>query len=347
MIDQIAYILRNFGFNQIDTNIPELYLFFQMEKSFINAIYVIDVDADKDLTKEKVSQLTGPIHWQLADGKQMEIHEIKLLLGSDVEKMQAFGDDDYKMWYIDAASRILLVPSDKLPDFYGLKGYLETELQKEPMEILPVEEEIIQQATKPDKNTPPPLVTYFLIMLNAIVFMVCIFTGELLYKYGIMNAEGVVTNGQWYRLISAMFLHADIEHLLNNMLLLFVIGEMVESHMGRRFYLLLYIGSGIIGGLTSLEFEYIKQSFVGSIGASGAVFGVVGALLWIIICNKGRVETITTKKLLFMIILSLFAGFRSTGIDNAAHVGGLIAGFLLAILLYRKKETTEKNETLS
>lgn len=72
-------------------------------------------------------------------------------------------------------------------------------------------------------------------------------------------------------------------------------------------------------------------------GASGAIFGIIGALLWIVILHKGRYETLTGKGLLFMIVISLYYGISSGGVDNWGHIGGLIMGFLMGILLYRKK----------
>ena len=74
-----------------------------------------------------------------------------------------------------------------------------------------------------------------------------------------------------------------------------------------------------------------------SAGASGAVFGIIGALLYVVIRNKGQIGTISGRGLVFMVILSLYYGFTSSGVDNLAHIGGLIAGFVLGVLLYWKR----------
>ena len=92
----------------------------------------------------------------------------------------------------------------------------------------------------------------------------------------------------------------------------------------------------------SLYSEYLLGNFAGSLGASGAIFGMIGALLWMLIRNQGRLEDITTPRILFLIAYSLYSGFRSTNVDNAAHIGGLLAGLLLCILLYRKKRAGKR-----
>ena len=85
--------------------------------------------------------------------------------------------------------------------------------------------------------------------------------------------------------------------------------------------------------------EFMSRSFVSSVGASGAVFGIEGALLWILIRNHGRVEYMTIPKLVFALACSLYYGMISTNIDNAAHLGGLITGFIITVLIYRKKKS--------
>ena len=92
------------------------------------------------------------------------------------------------------------------------------------------------------------------------------------------------------------------------------------------------------GNLLSLLVTQGKGTLTVSAGASGAIFGVFGALLWVIIANRGRVEELNIRGIVIMIALSLYYGFTSTGVDNWCHVGGLISGFFLSLLLYRRKD---------
>lgn len=108
-------------------------------------------------------------------------------------------------------------------------------------------------------------------------------------------------------------------------------------------FLILYFGSAIFGNLLSAAYELSTGSFYESIGASGAVFGLTGALLFLVIVKKGAAAGISLKRAVFAVVLSLYAGFGSAYVNNAAHVGGLLSGFLLGFLLsiippvFRKK----------
>lgn len=185
-------------------------------------------------------------------------------------------------------------------------------------------------------------VNRILVAINVILFFILEILGDtedaaFLYRYGAMHPGAVLLEGEWYRLFTCMFLHFGIQHLGNNMILLFFLGDYLEDMLGHTKYLLLYLLSGFSGSVVSMVFLLKQQEYVVSAGASGAVYGVIGALLYVVLRNKGRLENLTVGRLFFMIILSLYHGFTATGIDNFAHMGGLISGFLLSVLLYRKR----------
>lgn len=142
--------------------------------------------------------------------------------------------------------------------------------------------------------------------------------------------------GEYYRLFTCMFLHFGISHLAYNMLCLIFLGDVLETEVGSVKYLVIYILGGLGGNLLSMGMDLRTGSFPVSAGASGAIFAVVGAILYIVIRNRGRLGTITIRRLLLMILVTLCQGLTNMGTDNAAHVGGLLAGFVLAVILYRK-----------
>ena len=135
-----------------------------------------------------------------------------------------------------------------------------------------------------------------------------------------------------------MFMHFGISHLMNNMVVLFLLGDNVERAVGRWKYLVIYLMSGMAGSILSYAHAILTGDYAVSAGASGAIFGVIGALFYIVAVNKGRLEDMTTRKLGLLIVISLYHGFTGSGVDNYAHIGGLAAGALLAAVLYRKKE---------
>lgn len=187
-----------------------------------------------------------------------------------------------------------------------------------------------------------PIAGGVLVAINVIIYIVCLFTGGELYSRGSLNVYGVLIKHEYERVLWAMFLHSGATHLFSNMLILFFMGAMIEKEVGHICYLLLYFLSGIGGNLLSLLIKVINSDMSSSVGASGAVFGLDGVLLAMVLLSGRKMQDVTPARVLAMIALSLYSGFSGSNIDNAAHVGGLITGFLggcaVCILQRRRRE---------
>lgn len=181
-----------------------------------------------------------------------------------------------------------------------------------------------------------------MVAINIVVFLVLSFMGNTEDGYFMLNHGACYTplilEGEYYRLITGMFLHFGIYHIAYNMICLIFVGEYLEEIVGSVKYLIIYLGGGLVGNLLSMALEMRSGRFAVSAGASGAIFAVIGALCYIIIRNRRRVGTATLYRIGLMVILSVAQGFADVGTDNAAHIGGLVGGFLLAVLLYHKKQ---------
>lgn len=182
-----------------------------------------------------------------------------------------------------------------------------------------------------------------LVAINVIVFLICTFCGNMLYNKGELDVVSVLADKEYGRIVWAMFLHAGIEHLFNNMVILFFLGAMIEKVTGHILFLLLYFLSGIGGNLCSLLFKLIQMDYSASVGASGAIFGLDGVLLAWILLDRRSMPDVTPRRVVLMIALSLYSGFTALNVDNAAHVGGLVTGFLAGIIVclirkYRNRE---------
>lgn len=189
--------------------------------------------------------------------------------------------------------------------------------------------------------------TVLLAAVNVIVFIVLTSRGmtedgAFLLEHGAMYVLNVTEQGEYYRLFTSMFLHFGFEHLMNNMVVLVLIGWNLEREIGAVKYLIIYILSGLGGNLLSAWWEILTAGYAISAGASGAVFGLIGALLYAAIRNHGRIGEVSGRGIVFMIIVSLYYGFTSSGVDNMAHIGGLVTGFLSAVLLYRKHNRKDR-----
>ena len=186
--------------------------------------------------------------------------------------------------------------------------------------------------------------TISLIVVNIAVYIVISMMGDpydpvFMIHHGAAFTPFIIENGEYYRMFTSMFLHFGVEHLINNMIVLGAIGMHLEPHLGKVKFLVIYMLSGLAGNGLSLVTDILSNSYPASAGASGAVFGIMGALVIVVIKNKGRIQGIDRSRMIFMVILSLYLGFTSPGTDNIAHIGGLIAGFLLATVLYRSKRS--------
>ena len=162
---------------------------------------------------------------------------------------------------------------------------------------------------------------------------------EIMVKYGALYAPLVILQKEYYRLITAMFMHFGIEHLVNNMLILFVLGDNLERALGKVKYLIFYLACGIGANIVSVYFYWTTEPNVVSAGASGAIFGVVGGLIYAVLRNKGRLEDLSSRQLILMAIFSLYLGFTNAGTNNTAHLSGIFIGLLMGVILYRKPRT--------
>ena len=185
-------------------------------------------------------------------------------------------------------------------------------------------------------------VTVLLILINTLIFLVVEFTGgsengQHMLECG-AYAPLILDQGQWYRLFSSMFLHFGAPHLINNMLVLFVLGQRLEPVTGKIKFFLIYIFGGLGGNMLSLFFDMYAGNTSLSAGASGAVFAVMGGMIYVIIRHRGRVADLTVRQMLIMAAFSLYFGFASEGVDNVAHIGGLLSGFLIAVILYHPRK---------
>jgi len=182
-----------------------------------------------------------------------------------------------------------------------------------------------------------------LIVVNILVWLVLCTQGDtrsaqFMYEHGAIYPADVL-NGDGYRLFTAMFLHFGAEHLISNMFMQYFLGNMLLRALSQWKFALIYLFAGIGGNVTSLVMMYVTGDFAVAAGASGAIYGVIGALLWVVLRNGGKFESISVPRMLLAVAVYIGYGFTTEGVDAWAHLGGMVAGFLAAILLYRRKVT--------
>ena len=348
MKNRISYYLGQNGYLKMLTNLSEFTIYFKKENGFISMVEVVDMKENPYITEDMLHNVIQKAQWRFRDQGIEEIHYLVLVLGEDMERAAALGEREYFFWIIDSAAGKLCMPEGKAEDFYGMKGQIEQWLEADfDSEALTGEVSYGADGRRIKKVKEQPLVNHGIFLINVIVFTLCTLTGKLLYTYGELRLSEI-ESGQWYRLITCLFLHVDMSHLAGNMIMLFFLGNLVEKELGHVKYFILYFLSGFAGGFASLYMQSVwrqaEMKISGSIGASGAIFGMLGGLLWLLIRNKGKLAELSFARVLFLVCYTLYGGLNSTNVDNAAHFGGLAAGFFLAIILYRKKKRQKEGE---
>lgn len=191
-------------------------------------------------------------------------------------------------------------------------------------------------------------VNVLLIALNIGYFLFLEMIGStedsmFMIQHGAMFEPLVREREEYFRLLTSVFMHFGVSHIANNMIILFILGDNMERALGHVKYLVFYLVCGVGANIVSMMVNVMQGDVVVSAGASGAIFGVIGGLLYAVVINHGRLEDLSTRQLAVMILCSLYFGFTSTGVDNVAHVAGLLIGIVMAVLLYRKPKPAYDN----
>ncbi len=171
-------------------------------------------------------------------------------------------------------------------------------------------------------------ITFALVFINVCVWAYGNWFNAGIFSLYDLDLVSVLRDHEYYRAITSVFLHMRISHIFNNMLTLLLLGNLLETEVGHIPFGIIYLLSGIAGSVASLYYKMINAVPAGSLGASGAIFGLDGLLLAMVILAGDRLRHISINRVAIMIILSVYSGYVGANIDNAAHVGGLMGGFV-------------------
>lgn len=232
-----------------------------------------------------------------------------------------------QVWIADSLSQRLYIYENQPTDFFGLRYGIEATMTETP--------QARTRAALQKKNWP--IVTIVLIAINVIYFIILTIHGNVSdaeYMVAMGGAYGpyIFQNYQFWRLITNMFMHFGIQHLLGNMVYLGFLGYTIEREAGHWRYLLIYMLSGFGSSLVSAAYYYLTGQNTVSAGASGAVYGLIGAAVYLLVKNRGRMRPGMLWMRIGVILIFLFySNFVTTGVDAVAHAAGFVFGILLAI----------------
>lgn len=336
--EQVEHLFYENGYMKTPSNLPEFTFYWRKENQGITVIFVIDYRREIYISIDQYAHMKEKIIEFFQAKGESEIHMLSLILSPDTEKTKKLCVSDSFCWMIDMNAGRLLIYENQVDDFYGLRRVLENFIAQESFStgdggLNPKAERLFDREVRSAGKwsrawiAKLPWVNICLVAVNVFVFLICTFTGELLYNKGAFGVLEIMEDRSYYRMVTSMFLHSDIHHLFSNMIVLYYVGEIVEKKVGHIPYAIIYFLSGIAGDILSMGYELWSGEYYSSVGASGAVFGVEGALFLLIILHRGKMEHVTMGRLAFAIVFSLYCGFTGSYVNNAAHIGGVLMGF--------------------
>ena len=269
----------------------------------------------KSIKKNTLSINMNMLNLLLDTGENVNVSETKNIETIKVEKINDFKSNRIVSEFFPKVKDAVL--NDKM----------------DPVEFFKMTEDMNQKTIKNEKklakifSQKKPTVTYALICINVVMFLICNLYNESIVDM-FANSRFFVKQGEYYRLFTCMFLHVDVFHILFNMYALYVLGPQVERYYGKVRFLLIYIISGLLGSLFSCVFMN-DASF--SIGASGAIFGLLGSIVYFTYYYRATIQGFMRSPAVSVVLLNLALGFLIPNVDISAHIGGLIGGLLIAM----------------
>lgn len=346
MKEKLEHYLQTEGFFPLTSKLSDVVVLVKFENNLANVLQIIDYAKELYLDRDQYEEVKTSLKNMFLEKGISETHIMSLIFTEDQTKSELLAKDDPFCWQILSENLELLIGEDKQPDFYGLKGLLENFLEKykeDPDQFAVIEEEDPQEPTAKEKwkayLKKAPYISISIIVINLILCFCCIANPQLFYGKGCVGLAYVM-QGQVYRLVTSMFLHGGLDHFFSNMLLLYFLGNILENKVGRIRFAALYMLTGIIGNIFSCFYEYITGIQYVSFGASGAVFGLIGMLFYMVIQRDERIK-ISMPAMLFMVLYCIDSSFAGEKINAAAHLGGLLSGMLLMFALYPRRKSHE------
>lgn len=299
-------------------------------------VLCIDMDHIANESSSRIEMLILSIQYKLTMNEP-NCEFLSIIVSHQMDQCRELGNRGLPVWFIDCSSM-------KLIRYETTQGEL-LELEEEIYAILDLyqKENGLGEGTNSYEKYRNVSCSIFLVILNVIIFLITDYIldpmkGEQIKNELSASWMDIKYYKEYYRAFTYMFLHADQAHIFNNMLVLFFTGRILERVTSKTRMLFIYFGSGIIAGTSSMIYNMLNNNYIWSIGASGAIYGFVGAMLFVTLVSKKYSIGVGKREYLLFIGFSLYGGITASNIDVVAHIAGFIAGFILAMLLIQRND---------
>ena len=322
------------GFLIIQTNLNGIMFLCKQNETKIDIVAIVNQDGKASVSGDKIQEIKSDVERKFyLEYHMREVNILFLIVSDDVGRDRILTQVNVNMWLYDTLGDQLIVYENQPDDFCMIRGILESKMVRESRMGIHRNQE---GKIKIDWSKCP-VITIILLVMNVGIFAVLKMIGdttnaEFMLNHGAILPEKVLEDGELYRMVFAMFLHFGIIHLVNNMLILYLIGEKAEIIMGKVKFTCAYFFAGICGSLLSAIAHQGK--LVVSAGASGAIYGILGAFVIYSFINsqvRNRSFAIRTGMIVLLMAYSTLSVGQTGGsqVDIWDHMGGFVGGFVL------------------
>lgn len=313
---------------------PYTYVLYKQSAEYLNVVNIIGIQHDSNPSVDQIGQIKQYVQQNIPYHDNTSIRYLVIILddGANKEILRLYTEQIDKLWIVNMKEGQLIIYENQSTDFDGLYE---------------VVDRCIQAVRKEQINTPGPhigLVTFVLILINIAAYIILAIGGDVydpnyMFEHGASMWAAVIYDKEYYRLFTSMFMHFGVEHLINNMLSLWLWGSKLEQMLGKLRYLVLYLASGLIGGLASVimnmwVYKHLNETIIVAAGASGAIYGIMGGVLFGVLVDKNKRRYFTKQRVGLLFAISIVYMFTETGVDHTAHAGGFIGGFLICLTYF-------------
>ncbi len=350
MVEYIQEKLVQSGFIGVRTEYDSLHLYMRAHDNVCRFVDVVDYrnPNESGINTDVLIDLNRKLTQGFTKSGYGSIEVLTIIVTYSEVLAEQLAGNSMPYWVMDTYNDEFIIPAAQPVSFDGVELLMRGVLDD--MASLADVRQHFSSGLRLNNERPPFklfTVNNLMVLINVVVYLVLESMGStqdsmFMIGHGAFYWPAVYYNGEIYRFFTSMFIHFGFSHLFSNMVILFCLGDNLERAVGKLKYIVVYIISGLGASVVSCVFYVITNENIVAGGASGAIFGVVGALIYIVTVNHGKLEDLDSYRLIIFAAFSLYSGFTSTGVDNAAHVGGFLVGLLMGKLLYKKGGNTHE-----